>query len=121
MHNLRTLMKNKLKEIVVEKGDKRNVSRALLMQRRFYRTCTNDTIIESDNDQTFLKLLDGVTGGWPAVKAWNWNGGEFNWTNIMIKARKLGFFYEFYFRVAIYSGNDSTNMFWVSLRHPFAN
>lgn len=85
------------------------------MQRKFYKTCTNDTIIEENNDRTLLKLLDEVTGGWPVVKGGNWNGGEFNWTSIMIKARKLGFFYQFYFSVGVYTGN-STKMLWVSMR-----
>ncbi|XP_018570929.1 neprilysin-2-like [Anoplophora glabripennis] len=112
LHHLRTLMKNKLKEIVTEKEDT-NVSRALQMQRSFYRACINDTNIDADNDRMLLNLLDEVIGGWPVLKEGNWSAKDFKWLDVMIKARQLGLFYQFFFRVSIFSGNDSINTIWI--------
>lgn len=114
LHNYLIMMINRMKEIVIEEDDKRNISRGLQMQKKFYRTCINDTAIDADNDTTFLNLLNNITGGWPVVKE-NWSGENFNWIAAMVEARKLGFFYQFFFRVDVFK-NDTPNMIWVNMR-----
>ncbi|KAJ8963478.1 hypothetical protein NQ318_018961 [Aromia moschata] len=108
LSHLKELMKNQLKEVVVEKTNKRNMSRMLSMQRTFYKACMDETEIENDENRSFLKHLDEIVGGWPVVKLYRWVERDFDWVQAMLKARRLGFFYEFYFRVDIHMKDNGS-------------
>ncbi|KAH9507107.1 NEDD8 protease nep2 [Dermatophagoides farinae] len=58
--------------------------------RNMYRSCLNLTAIEKAGD-TPLHLALKRFGGWPVVVGQNWNGSNFNWIDILIKFRELGF------------------------------
>lgn len=70
------------------------------MQRKFYRTCLNTSAIDEDDNRTFLKMLDRL-GGWPLVKVYSWDSLEFDWLKIMLKAKEIGFPYNFFLRVVV--------------------
>lgn len=101
LQRLNDLKKYQLKEIVVTNvNDSHNVAKSLQMQRKFYRTCLNTSAIDEDDNRTFLKMLDRL-GGWPLVKVYSWDSLEFDWLKIMLKAKEIGFPYNFFLRVVV--------------------
>lgn len=58
--------------------------------RNLYRSCLNLTSIEKAGD-TPLHLALKRFGGWPIVVGTNWDESNFDWIDILIKFRDLGF------------------------------
>lgn len=58
--------------------------------RNLYRSCLNLTAIEKSGDSP-LHLSLKRFGGWPIVVGPNWDGSNFDWIDILIKFRELGF------------------------------
>nr|XP_023011678.1 neprilysin-2-like [Leptinotarsa decemlineata] len=111
---LSEITKNQLKNIVMEKTNETNLPKTLVMQRKFYRACLNTTAIEEDNDKTILNLLDQVTGGWPVLKTFNWVERDFEWSNVMLRARNLGLYNQFFFNVEVHRNHtDNKLKIWI--------
>ncbi|KAG5899138.1 hypothetical protein JTB14_027331 [Gonioctena quinquepunctata] len=104
---LSALTKNQLRNIIMEKRNESSLPKTLRMQRKFYRACINTTTIEKDKDEKILQLLDEVTGGWPVLKTFNWNEGDFEWSRAIVNARNLGLYYEFFFNVDVFHNRSS--------------
>lgn len=58
--------------------------------RNLYQSCLNLTAIEKAGDSP-LHLALKRFGGWPIVVGPNWDGTNFDWIEILIKFRELGF------------------------------
>ncbi|CAG9820348.1 unnamed protein product [Phaedon cochleariae] len=115
LHELSELTKNQLQEIVVEtRKDETELPRMLRAQRRFYRACANTSAIEEEENQTVLRLLDEVLGGWPLLKRQMWDDRGFDWVKSTIKSRKLGLYYQFFFSVDVYHNlTNNKDMLWI--------
>lgn len=65
----------------------------------------NLTAIEEYADKTVLKILENVTGGWPAAKGDAWQERDFSWTEATIRARKLGVDHDFFLIILPFPAN----------------
>lgn len=79
-----------------------------------FRLC-NNTTRGKENEKILLELLDDAFGGWPAVKSYNWDEKDFQWTKAITKARKLGLQYKSLIVVSVFSKEFGDNfILWVS-------
>ena len=56
--------------------------------RRLYRSCVNETAIETDGVDAILSLVNTEFGGWPILQGSSWDGSTFNLTKLLIALRK---------------------------------
>ncbi|XP_015837315.1 endothelin-converting enzyme homolog [Tribolium castaneum] len=90
-----------LKEVLSE-GDKVNDTASLKLQKQFYHSCNDLKAIDMDNDTTFAHLIAKL-GGWPVVSGNNWNESAFDFAEFMVNLRELGFQYDWFLDVSVYS------------------
>ncbi|XP_072383739.1 neprilysin-2-like [Diabrotica undecimpunctata] len=114
LHALKSLSENQLKEIVTETRNETVLPKSLVFQRSFYRACLDTEKIESDEDMTFLRLLDEAIGGWPIIKMHTWNERKYTWQSATLQARKLGLYHGFFISIQIYENHTSDGrMLWL--------
>lgn len=53
-----------------------------------YRSCIDETNIDSDGVEPLLSLIDTEFGGWPILKGPAWNNATFDLPKLMIALRK---------------------------------
>ncbi|CAF3473329.1 unnamed protein product, partial [Rotaria sp. Silwood2] len=81
---------------------------SVINARRFYETCINETVIESESINVILSIVNDL-GGWPILQGSSWNETSFNITNLLIRLREYGYNMIFGFGTSNDDKNSSTN------------
>nr|CAI5822306.1 unnamed protein product [Callosobruchus analis] len=98
LHDQTKRTEQQLKDIVLRNQGESNLTRTLVWQRKFYRSCTNKTKINEENVKAVLKILEDTIGGWPLIKSY-WVAEQFEWYTATVNARQVGVFNEFFLKV----------------------
>ncbi|CAF3828395.1 unnamed protein product [Rotaria sp. Silwood1] len=85
-----------------------NNLQSVINARRFYETCINETVIESESINVILSIVNDL-GGWPILQGSSWNETSFNLTNLLIRLREYGYNMIFGFGTSNDDKNSSTN------------
>ncbi|KAJ8976830.1 hypothetical protein NQ317_011826 [Molorchus minor] len=88
---------DKFKAIISEpiRGDE---STPVLLQKRFYQACMNETAIDEDENNTFEDLIEQL-GGWPLLKGSKWPENTTTLAGFLTKCKELGLPFQWLFRV----------------------
>ncbi|CAH1975093.1 unnamed protein product [Acanthoscelides obtectus] len=117
LHDQMKLTDQQLKNIVLGDYDESNLTKTVVWQRKFYRSCINKTKINQENEKAVLNILEEVIGGWPLIKSY-WVADQFEWHKAVVNAREAGVFYEFFLKVQPYSFDDRTVLWIYPPRYP---
>ncbi|CAF1624746.1 unnamed protein product [Rotaria sp. Silwood1] len=85
-----------------------NNLQSVINARRFYETCINETVIESESINVILSIVNDL-GGWPILQGSSWNETSFNLTNLLIRLREYGYNMIYGFGTSNDDKNSSTN------------
>jgi hypothetical protein len=61
---------------------------AVVNSRRLYRSCVDETGIESDGVEPILSVLENEFGGWPILQGSSWNSSMFDLMTLLLNLRK---------------------------------
>lgn len=69
-------------------SDQTSQLNAVINARKLYRSCTNETAIDTDGTDYILSVIKNEFGGWPILEGPSWNNESFNLIDLIIKLRK---------------------------------
>ena len=61
---------------------------AIINARNLYRSCMDETRIETDGVEPLLSIINRELGGWPILQGAAWNGSTFSLADLLVQLRQ---------------------------------
>ncbi|XP_003739567.2 neprilysin-2 [Galendromus occidentalis] len=90
----------KLRQVVEKPVDKARDPPYVVKLKYLYQSCVNTTHLDNLGEEPLQKILRDL-GGWPVIEGNRWNESAFDWLDIIIKFRDLGFSHDIIFDLSV--------------------